>query len=159
MLDAESTHAEFLQRLDKSQSAVCLVAGHLTKQGVSVTIGGLQRSPTRAGHEDFSDSGDMSIHLRVEVKQITTAFTGENDWPFPDFIVCGKESFDRAERQGKIPNRYYILNPRATHFGMVHVPSTRESWSAVNRMDGRRREQSMFYVMPPSKVFWGELNA
>ena len=152
------SESDFKERFSKSHDAVMLMARHFMLQGFDVTVSGVRCRPSREQWREFSDTGDLSIHTKIEVKQISAQFTGPHDWPFKDFIVCGKESFDRAEKRGQVPCRYYILNPQGTHYGMIHVAGTRARWHEGGRMDGRRGEMGEFYICAVSDVRWGAVN-
>ena len=55
--------------------------------------------------------------VRIEVKGLTTEFTNSQDWPFKNFMVCAKHSYDKTLPDP--PSCYYILNKTRTHAAIV----------------------------------------
>jgi hypothetical protein len=158
-----ANHKHFLSVLGSSIAPVLLIAGHFVKKGWLATIPGIKSAPSARVWKDYADNGDLfvrgplhSVSQRIEVKRRSINFTGEHDWPYGDkFIVCSKQSFDRAERK---PEAYYILNRDMTHVAIVRVDSF-PSWTVEKRKDSRRNSGlEEFYFCPIDLVKWKRLD-
>ena len=144
-LDTERFHEGFLARLDASQPAVKLVAEWLSSRGVETIIKPSSRAPTHAEWRNHSDKGDLRSTVVVEVKHLSCKFTSAADWPFPDIIVCGAHSWDRANPK---PWRFFYINPPKTHALIVsglHSDRWSKEWRKVAHLDNEERE---FYICP-----------
>lgn len=149
------SHETFLARLDDSHEAVITVASWLSSRGNSVTISGLQRAPSPADWTHFTDSGDLFIHQRVEVKRLSQDFTCADDWKYRDkFIVCGKAAFDRAAPK---PYAFVCVNQSQTHAGIVLVNQTQDKWFVETKEDKNYQQPQTFYVVPTSLVKFVEI--
>lgn len=157
MSNFEQTHERFLSKLSASQAAVWRVAMWLADNGITVQVNGLHRAPTRADARAFTDLGDLEVMHRVEVKQLGAEFTCREDWPFPDFLVCSKSSYDRAVRK---PRFFYYLNRAATHVAALDVRATHDQWATVTRQDNTYDDvggvpAQTFYACSPDVVsYW-----
>ena len=91
-----SNHDRFLEHLRDSQEAKVAVARWINSQGHAVTVCPDFEAPDASQHAECADQGDLYVSQRVEVKRLGRNFTGRDDWPFREFIVCEKKSWDRA---------------------------------------------------------------
>lgn len=155
-MSRDVNHDRFLKHLDKSQEAVWRVAGWLNdkkKLPVQVNPGG--RAPLSSEHESYADNGDLTVGMRVEVKRLSRSFTGRDDWPFKDFMVCARHSWDKAVQK---PYAYVIVNKEGTHAALVKG-ETYPSWDVIERSD-RRYEHGYsqeFYLCPLELVKWEKM--
>jgi hypothetical protein len=151
----DTNHSLFLKFLDESHAAVWRVAGWLKERGFPVVVMPITKAKTRSEWQDHSDSGDLYIQQRVEVKRLTANFTGQHDWPFGDkFIVCSRHSFDRAKPK---PYAYVILNSDMTHAAIVKT-DTRDKWTVSTRTDSRFVDHTQeFYFCPLDNIKWETL--
>ena len=148
-----TTHDKFLENLRQSDGAVQSVAAWLERFGYTVTVNPLREAPAHERWQEFADRGDIVIEQRIEVKQISRAFTGPEDWPFGEkFIVCARHSFDRAKPK---PYVYFIVSADGIHFACVNV-DTSKKWYVEKRQDVRYGDYVQeFYLCPIDLVKWG----
>lgn len=150
---------KFLNHLDRSSIGVFTVALYFYNKGIDVRIGGLRKCTSEDDYMDFVDDGDMFIYknnksYRIEVKNLSAQFTSKEDWPFKDFIVCAKKSYDHASPK---PSAYMILNKERTHMAVVKG-STCNHWGVVRRTDNRYNNYSQdFYICDLDLIKWIEL--
>ena len=140
MIDLKPTHQKFIRSLENTQQAVCAVAVFLSKLGLTVQVPGLHIAPTPEERHQFRDLGDLFVLKRVEVKQLTYDFSGREDFPFPDFLICSQDSFDSAKEK---PLGFVTLNRIGTHAAMVNC-DTRHLWRTrlvKNRTRGTEANQ------------------
>lgn len=152
----DANHEKFLSHLDASSGGVSLAKAWLESRGHEVSIRPSGRAEARADWKNHADNGDLTISLRVEVKQLGCDFTCEADWPFRDkFIVCAKHAFDRAKPK---PYGFIIINRAGTHAAFVLCSDARH-WTVERRKDSRYDgvEQD-FYLSPLPNVKFGQLN-
>lgn len=145
-------HRRFLQHLRGSEAARWQVAHWLTGRGYTVQLQGMKEAPTANQWLEYTDIGDIHVSMRVEAKQLTRDFTCREDWPFgKNFIVCGKNSFDRAQPK---PFAFVILNPAGTHAAFV-LASGWKQWRVESRRDSRYNgvEQEYYFAPLDSVVF------
>ena len=118
-------HKKFTEHLKESTKALFIVAHYFHHHGFSIHINGQKCSPKASSHKEYADDGDLFIQtkddeqkwVRIEVKGLTTDFTNSEDWPFQNFIVCAKHSYDKTLPNP--PSSYYILNKTRTHAAIV----------------------------------------
>lgn len=127
----------------------------LNARGYTVGVPPMEYAPTDSDWLEYVDEGDLSILMRVEVKQRSLEFTCRADWPFPDgFIVCSRNSFDRAKPK---PYAYVILNRAGTHAAFV-LGSSRTRWWIERRKDSRYQTiEQEFYFAPLEAVSFAPL--
>lgn len=140
----KQTHRHFLRQLHQSQSAVCAVAMYLTRLGMNIQVNGLHYAPTHNEREQYADLGDLCVLKRIEVKQQTNDWTGIQDYPFKDALVCTKSSWDNAREK---PLGYIILNRLGTHAMMINQ-DTQMYWSERQITDSRRGTKAVTYACP-----------
>jgi len=156
----KSDHGLFVNNLDLSEPARFKVALHLVKKGVTVTIPPMTKAKSYEDRMNHVDEGDLYINPpmligdRMEVKQLTTQFTCERDWPYPKFFVCAKHSFDNAD---PIPHAYILLAKDEKNMAVVHS-STHPSWTSMMVKDGRYKNMIQdTYVCPTNLIKWRKI--
>ncbi len=148
-------HARFTRHLTDSHDSVWKVAQWLFKRGHHVRVGQISRPRKRDEWRENTDNGDIEISLRIEVKHLSTQFTGRDDWPFPDFIVCATGQWDRAVPK---PYAYVYISKDNLHLAVLKGDSSK-LWTMDRRKD-RRYEgvEQDFYLAPMERVWWGSFD-
>ena len=153
-------HKKFTEHLKESTKALFIVAHYFHHHGFTIRINGQKCSPTASSHEEYADDGDLFIQtkddekkwIRIEVKGLNAEFTNLNDWPFKNFMVCAKHSYDKTLPDP--PTCYYILNKTRTHAALVKT-NTFDHWFTKTVKDGRYKNVSQeFYHCPLDKIEW-----
>lgn len=146
------THKTFLNNLRKSEASVLMVAHWIATSGGRVVYHPPTEAPTHEAWKTHADQGDLTLSLRLEVKKISRPFTGPHDWPFKDFIVCAKHSWDQAFPK---PFGFFYLNPGETHAAFVSGFSW-PAWRVENRPDRRYSgyRQDFYIAEKALPVFW-----
>ena len=161
-MSLDETHARFQRNLVKSDLSVRFFANILRLKGYQVRVPDLVVSPTPGEHKEYADTGDLFVDhpgygvLRIEVKHLKVQFTSALDWPYsPKFIVCGRDSWDRASEK---PFSYNILNRDKTHVAIVRG-KTSSAWYVEKRPDERYGSTywQEFYFCPMEAVRFSEL--
>ena len=141
----------FRGHLEASDEAVVEAAKCLCAQGYTISRPPTSVAPSRAECLQHVDNGDLFVHMRLEVKHLSANFTGLHDWPFPDFIVCSKNSYDRANPK---PYAYWIWNKARTHVAIVGRDSFKR-WEPKEKTDRRYNNMTQdFYHCPLEDVYW-----
>lgn len=145
-------HRRFLRALDESEEAVMQAARWLRAQGFPVRINPTFRAPTADQWRDYSDSGDLEITQRVEVKRLSREFTGIEDWPFgKDYIVTSEGNWRRMRPK---PYAFITFNRSMTHAGIVYSRDS-ERWYVQERRDGRLIDMKKAFIFAPiESVRW-----
>ena len=153
-------HKKFTEHLKASTKALFIVAHYFHHHGYTIRINGQKCSPTASNHKKYADDGDLFIKtkddkekwVRIEVKGLNAEFTNLNDWPFKNFMVCAKHSYDKTLPDP--PTCYYILNKTRTHAALVKT-NTFDHWFTKTVKDGRYENVSQeFYHCPLDKIEW-----
>lgn len=152
-MDDTVRHKMFLQALARSQKGVFRVAQWFNKQGKDIYLPGLKMAPTRADFAEYSDDGDMFVRhqgefQRVEVKWIGAEFSGYDDWPFPDYIVCSKSAYDRSKVR---PAAIICLSKSGHSVGVVR-PDTYDQWTARTIPVRKFEMEQVFYTTSVESV-------
>ena len=154
-------HKKFTEHLKESTKALFIVAHYFHHHGFTIRINGQKCSPTASSHEKYADDGDLFIQtkddewIRIEVKGLNAEFTNLNDWPFKNFMVCAKHSYDKTLPDP--PTCYYILNKTRTHAALVKT-NTFDHWFTKTVKDGRYENVSQeFYHCPLDKIEWRKI--
>ena len=150
-------HKKFTEHLKESTKALFIVAHYFHHHGFTIRINGQKCSPTASSHKEYADDGDLFIQdkekwVRIEVKGLNAEFTNLNDWPFKNFMVCEKDSYDRTLPNP--PTCYYILNKTRTHAALVKT-NTFDHWFTKKVKCGNYENVSQeFYHCPLDKIEW-----
>lgn len=153
-------HQIFLENLKESERVRWLVAQWIMSHNFPIQMFPTEYAPTYEEWKRYADGGDIYFLIdrewkRAEAKGLSADFTCLEDWPFDDFIVCQRHSFDRARPK---PTLYVCLNKARTHVAYHWVRNTRNHWWVEERDDRRyedyRRE---YYICEPEKVRFGSL--
>jgi hypothetical protein len=154
-------HNKFITHLTHSAEAVWLAARYLHSMGLTVVVNRTDYADTASEWKDYADNGDLEIitksgrRERIEVKMLSASFHNQRTWPFPDFIVCEKDSFDRAEIK---PYAYWIMSGDCVAVAIVRSSSA-SSWKVVRRKDSRYKDVwQEFYTCPLDQVEFKILN-
>lgn len=131
---ANENDARFLRHLADSDDAVWRVAHWLQARGHSVTVPPMSVRRTYAERMQHVDNGDLYINQRIEVKRRGFNFTGRHDFPFPDFIVCARHSFDNAVPK---PFAYVIVSADYKTAGIALCEATQKYWTTDTLRDHR----------------------
>ena len=145
----ERDHQRFLKHLDASSEAVFTCAQYLYLRGIQVAICPMVKSPSYAERTKGIDNGDLYIQQRIEVKHSSRDFTCTADWPFTDFIVCARHSYDNANPK---PYAYMILNADKTHVAVVYARLKAQWW--IKEITDKRYEDvtQEFYMCKPDDI-------
>ena len=140
---------KFVSHLKASEDARWFVARWLSGRGHTVTLKPLAIAPTPDEIYDYVDDGDIHTELgRFEVKRLSVDFTGAADWPFRDYIVCGKNAWDRAKPK---PYAFVTLSSNMRFAGVL-IPEP-ETWWVKTIVDKRYDNYSQeFYLTKTSAV-------
>jgi hypothetical protein len=153
-------HKKFTEHLKESTKALFIVAHYFHHHGFTIRINGQKCSPTASSHKEYADDGDLFIQdkekwVRIEVKGLNAEFTNLNDWPFKNFMVCEKDSYDRTLPNP--PTCYYILNKTRTHAALVKT-NTFDHWFTKKVKCGNYENVSQeFYHCPLDKIEWKDI--
>jgi len=145
-------HRQFLGRLDASSPAVFLIGLLQHRKGRDVEIPGQRRAPTAAEHELYSDIGDLFVvtRKRIEVKWLTSNFTGPDDWPFKEVFIGTVSSVDRASAKGDVM-AYVSVSNDYSHIALID-PKTRGEWYKVDKLVKNTGNVETFYAIAKSSV-------
>ena len=147
-------HAKFQQILGDSTRGVAEVACWLTRMGQSVMMPGLHIAPTVDVRDKYTDSGDLFVLKRQEIKTLTREFTGESDWPFgKHFIVCSKGSFEKMKPQ---PENFIILSKGMKHAAIINLALSKKHWYEEMRTNNYNNNVT-FLFCPLHLVKWYKL--
>lgn len=155
----EADHQLLLKHLLQSEPARVKVACWLTQKGYPVFLEPLPlgwRESTYENRMVFTDSGDLMVGFRVEVKQRSFHFTCREDWPYPGgMIVSARHSFDNAKPK---PYAFVHLNGAGTHCAMVRASSA-SCWKVARHKDSRYANvEQENYVVPLDRVVFAEFS-
>ena len=142
---AKENHKSFLRHLKDSEKSVDFVRQYLLEKGYAVLQNPSTKAESHADWKQHADNGDLYIQQRIEVKHLSIDFT-KTDWPYKDFIVCAKHSFDNAKPK---PFAYFVLSKSKRFAAILIVSETQSKWFVSRRRD-RRYEgvEQEFYVAP-----------
>jgi len=136
---------DFIQSLKESQKFVSLVASWMKRHGCDVMIRPTEVRPDFDSRNDYTDSGDIEIRQRVEVKQRSIAFTSSSDYPFNTVIVDEEFKIDRIPKSTLWG--YIIVNKDSTYACCIKS-DTRASWDVERKYDSKDGQHRSFYVCP-----------
>lgn len=103
----------------------------------------------------YLDDGDLFIEKkRVEVKHLNTEWTSKEDYPYPDFMVCNMDAFDRAKNRNEIPTCFIYINSDFTHLAIL-IPENYKKWKKRRGVkDSRRSYKENKYMTKKDEVLW-----
>ena len=147
--DYDLSDPNFERDLAESQQSVMVVAEWLRSKGLPVIIRPTFVRPSSDKMSEFSDSGDLEIIQRVEVKhRKTLQFTSSADFPYKTVIVDACHCYDNANPK---PYAYIIVN-RMMDAGFLVKCETRPQWSRVEKLDTAKGRVRSFYECPTKLV-------
>lgn len=144
----------FHRRLENSRFSTFLIAKYLHKRGFSVTVSAFDYRPHGSDWEDHTDDGDLYVwqgtgpKLRIDVKHISTDFTGQEDFPHDRMFISDIRAIRRANPH---PEAYVILNRAATHMGIVWW-RTQRHWLEVSVHASNTDKGITVMACPPEYV-------
>ena len=143
-------HALFQGHLKDSRDSVWLVARWLQERGNAVVVNPLSVAERHEDWKKHTDSGDLAITQRVEVKSLSAEFVSRETWPFGEkFIVCAKHAWDLAVPR---PYSFIYVNRAKTHVALV-MGTTHKRWFVEDRVDSRYDGvKQAFYFCPLDDV-------
>ena len=142
---------KFVEHLEASHEGVMNAMNWFLKKGYEVTIPPTTVAESYETRMNHVDNGDLFIKMRIEVKRLGVTFTGRDDWPYgKKFMVCGKDSFDRADPK---PFAYLIQSKDLKSMGIV-LSASSKNWYVENKLDKRYPEPYYqdFYMCPMEHV-------
>ena len=150
----EVSDPSFINDLRESQESVDLVAKWLRRKGYPVITRPTFERPDPSRMAEFSDSGDLEILQRIEVKQRKSlTFTSQNDFPYSTIIVDACHCYDNARPK---PFAYIILNREMTAAFLVPSSSYRH-WTKIKKHDRFKNRDRCFYECPMIHVQFAKL--
>lgn len=146
MYDYDKQDPHFVENLIASQPAVEKAAGWLSKFGYEVRVPELRVRPDVSQIAQYSDSGDIHIVQKVEVKQrVDMLFTDRSEFRYRTIIVDTCSSFDRKRPKLYV---YIIGNADMTAAFIVNVPLTQRKWTRVEKYNNKLNRVTEFYECP-----------
>ena len=141
---------KFIKSLEESKKDVWRIANYLCEKGYPVTVNPTFVCPDPSKWKDYVDDGDLTISLRVEVKRSSKSFTCVEDYPFADFMICAKHSWDNSRPK---PFFYIIMNKDKTHIGVVKGTSNKD-WHIAEKGDSKYGDgySQEKYMIPKEQV-------
>lgn len=152
-------HAQFKKDLLANDEARAIMAAWLTQRGWAVEpLKPLTVAATAADWANHSDSGDVwaakggSGRTRFEVKQRSINFTGRDDFPFPDCVICRCSGFERAI----VKPAFIVLFNSSRSWAAVIDASKWKEWRREKKKDTRHNDLTQeFFVTDLDKIsFW-----
>jgi len=149
-------YEKFVEALDSSRQDSFLVADWLIKKnfsGVRILPASTRKESER--WQDHTDSGDIEVRMRVEVKRWPKIdFLSLADIPYKNIIV------DEAYKIAKFPVAtlygYFILN--ASRSACMFISSrTRSEWVEEEKYDNLDKSNKKFVFCPKSLVSFHKL--
>jgi len=143
----ERDHQQLLVNVSKSYGAVWTAAQWLSIRGHAVVI-----KPSKVLATDgynsrmkYTDSGDLEVNMRVEVKERSFTFSSAMDWPYRSIIICAKHVWDKALQK---PYAFIYVSKDGENLAIVYGSSHRR-WIIEVVKDGRYEAmQQECYVAP-----------
>jgi len=158
----QSNHEIFKQKLRESERGVWIAAKWLSSRGNWVTKPPLTIAEVHEDWENHTDDGDLFLtnaatglkHARFEIKQLGCEFTSAGNWPFPDFIVCGKGAHDRTNPK---PEAYVILNRSGTHAAVVSTETQGKWWVDTRSTKVYKDHKTEYYLTTPNTAIYFDM--
>ena len=153
-------HEKFKEHLKKSTKPLFVVAECFHRMGYNICVNGQRCASTASDHERYADNGDLYIQTKdyppkwvgIEVKGLTAEFTNSQDWPFKNFMVCAKHSYDK--RLPNPPGCYYILDKTCTYAGVVKTDTFSDWFTKTEKCGNYKNVSQEFYYCPLDKIEW-----
>lgn len=146
---------DYKRKLRKSNDAVWAVARYLHNFTYTVTVPALRIAKDVSQYREFQDEGDIILHRDdqdniVEVKHQSWEWTEHSHIPWPEIIVCAKNSYDRHKKK---PIAYFLVNKQLSH-SLVIPTSTYSSWTVKDIHDKQKNWiQKMYMIVPTNYQF------
>ena len=149
-------HKKFTEHLKESTKALFIVAHYFHHHGYNIRINGQKCSPKASSHKEYADDGDLFIQakdykwIRIEVKGLNAEFTNLNDWPFKNFMVCAKHSYDKTLPNP--PSSYWILDKTRTYAAIVKTDTFNHWFTKTTKCGNYCNVSQEFYYCPLDKI-------
>jgi hypothetical protein len=163
----KATHAIFQARMEYSIPAVWKMAQFICeKKDRTIQIRPTKVAKTWKEAKKFSDQGDIIVidkeqgrEIIYEVKRLSANnkaadFTNELDWKQNGYMVDSCYSFDNKPAK---PAVYFTVNAAMTHYGVVNVRATCESWTVRKILDREMEIEKDYLYCPINLVKFGEI--
>ena len=138
--------AEFRQNLKKSQEYVAVVNNWLRGYGFNSNILPYTVCKDVSERWEHTDSGDIEIRQRVEVKHRPKMdFKSLDDLPYPSIII--DEAYKIDKHNINTLYAYFIVNSSKTR-AMVILPRTKKHWFKKKWTDVAEKIEREFYFCP-----------
>jgi hypothetical protein len=149
MTSLDDTDPTFVDDLKESQRGVAIVAQWFRARGYEVTVPETHIRPNPDVRMDYSDSGDLFVKQRIEVKHRKVDFTCAADFPYPTILVDVAHSWDRGNPKAFA---YFSLNKAGTHAALILCRDTLEHWIKTEKYDPHAGRKGWYYECPVEHV-------
>jgi hypothetical protein len=145
----------FLKEFKVSQEVTMEVASWLAGAGYNCRVLPSVLRPDPKVRFDYTDSGDIEIIQRCEVKLRSINFDSAESWPFPDIFL--DEAYKMAKFHRATLYGYAIVNKART--GMLLIPrSTMGGWFTTTIYDKTVGRECTNICAPKSSAAYYSLN-
>jgi hypothetical protein len=151
--DLEKDDPTFPDDLEKSKQAVWVSARHLSNKGNPVTINPTFLRPNIQDKDAYSDNGDLSLVLRVEVKWRNIDFKSREDFPYSTVIVDVAKTYNNAKPR---PYFYMIVNKDLSGYLLVAC-NTDKNWVTAKRFDSHVGRERLYWECPIALCSYQEM--
>lgn len=151
----------FNENLKKSEPRRFAAGQWLTgHEGYDITLSAMRCAPAEELWEGYVDGGDIwgvkdGARRLFEIKGPSRPFTSRDDWPYKDFIVEAKLSFDRKKTE---PYMYIFVAPDLIHAARLEVKPSRAHWYVEERRGAKYPEGRLYYFTPLGWLTWFRLD-
>jgi hypothetical protein len=153
-------YSGFKGRLIGSRPALFRVAEWLHSRGYYIAIPPIKIYKPGENPMDYVDDGDLFItkddgpRKRIEVKGLSTQFTGPMDWPYDSTLVSNKAAVDRGA--GDV-DAYILVSADMDHI-MVIYSKTKEHWFTKTLTPKTTGKPEEFYSCPLEHVIFTKIS-
>ena len=142
---------KFLDLITKARDVSFIVAEALAQRGHRVRVIPNTVRPSFAERWEHTDSGDLEVTLRVEVKHVRINFHSRESFPYDSLIV--DEAY-KVEKQHELP-LYGYAQVNASLTGCLIIPMwTRDAWYKEHRFDKQENARRLFYFCPKDRTHY-----
>lgn len=139
----------FIQELRKGHSWQLWVAVLFLKEGFIVEVPKLEIRPGRAKINDYTDNGDISIHVngrrnRFECKSRNLDFNSSEDYPYETALVDRVNTWKRKADKKPLA---VILVSQITGNCVVVPVSTEQKWKIETKRDDIRGYEREYFLV------------
>jgi hypothetical protein len=146
--DYEKSDPNFIADLRASKESVRAAAEWLGAMGYPVRVMPTRERPSVREMREYSDSGDLEVTQRVEVKRRPgMTLSKAEDFPYPSIFVDVCHTFDNAHPK---PYAYIVMDCDMAAGFVIYVKQTFRSWVKTRRYDAAKGRHRNFYECPVS---------